>query len=352
MLWANRSPEFLPFGLGTHPRTFRCFASDINSTTVVLRQAALPKLVGAAANTTFLFHDANYTKVIDSQASILLFSIFTPENEMKWETIEPFQNTFNFAPADEILIFAEALAAKIHGHTFMWANQLAPWVNSSLSATELDRALENHINTVLDHFKGRLYAFDIINEMISDSPSAISIFKDNIWTQKFGESAMPKALTYARKADPSIEIVPSINDYGIEGIGPKSNALFQLVQSFQKDGIPLDGIGFQCHFGLGQVPADLQENLQRFADLGLEVAITELDINLRGPGNATSLAQQATDYHMVVSACKAVDSCVSVTVWGISDDHSWISGGNPLPWDAVKSPKPAFFAMADAFEGK
>jgi len=322
------------------------FTNCLGASPIILRKLAAPLFVGAAANTTFLFNDKNYTEVIDTQ-----FSIFTPENEMKWETIEPFQNVFNFTPADEIVKFAQSVGAKIHGHTFMWGNQLAPWVNSSLSATELDRALKSHIDTVLHHFKGKLYAFDIINEMISDTPNVNVTFKDNIWSQKFGEGAMPKALTYARMADPHGPKL-YINDYGIEGIGPKSNALFEVVQSFKKDGIPLDGIGFQCHFGLGQVPSDMQQNLQRFADLDLDVAITELDINLRGPGNATSLAQQASDYHTVVSVCKAVKRCVSVTVWGVSDDHSWINGGNPLPWDAVKNPKPAFFAMADAFQGK
>lgn len=103
---------------------------------------------------------------------------------------------------------------------------------------------------------------------------------------------------------------------------------------------------------LGQVPPTLQANLQRFADLGLDVAITELDINMRGPSNATALAQQAKDYYQVVDACVQTKRCVSVTVWGVSDDHSWIPNGQVLPWDANKNPKPAFFGIADAFQGK
>ena len=166
----------------------------------------------------------------------------------------------------------------------------------------------------------------------------------------------------------------SINDYGIEGINSKSDALFNVVKGFIQDGVPVDAIGFQCHLTLGQVPPTLQANLQRFADLGLDVAITELDINMRGPSNATALAQQAKDYYQVVDACVQTKRCVSVvsplhcrrrsgwmrrvtdggsqTVWGVSDDHSWIPNGQVLPWDANKNPKPAFFGIADAFQGK
>lgn len=105
---------------------------------------------------------------------------------------------------------------------------------------------------------------------------------------------------------------PSINDYGIEGINSKSDTLYDVVKGFIADGVPIDAIGFQCHFTLGQIPTDLEQNLQRFAALGLDVAITELDINLLGPANATALEQQAKDYWTVVNACVNTKRCVSV----------------------------------------
>ncbi|PSR75767.1 hypothetical protein PHLCEN_2v8884 [Hermanssonia centrifuga] len=319
-------------------------AAPSPSQNIILRDLAVPRFFGAAANTTFLFHDVNYTKVIETQ-----FSIFTPENEMKWESIEPEPNGFDFTAADEIVRFAESVNAKVRGHNFMWGNQLPPWVNDTLSATELDRALKNHITTIMDHYRGKLYSWDVINEMISDN-TPNETFKDNIWTQKFGEEAMPKALTYARAVDSQPKLY--INDYSIEGINSKSDALYSVVSSFLADGVPVDAIGFQCHFTLGQIPDTLQENLQRFADLGLDVAITELDINLMGPSNATALEQQAKDYWTVVNACVQTKRCVSTSVWGVSDDHSWIPNGSVLPWNAEKQPKPAFYAIADAFEGK
>lgn len=114
-----------------------------------------------------------------------------------------------------------------------------------------------------------------------------------------------------------ISFVPahsSINDYGIEGINAKSDAMYNVVKGYLADGIPVDGVGFQSHFGLGQVPSTLQQNLQRFADLGVDVAITELDINIGtgNPQNATAFALQAQDYWTVVNACVNVKRCVGV----------------------------------------
>ncbi|OCB91731.1 hypothetical protein A7U60_g1009 [Sanghuangporus baumii] len=335
---------------------------------IIIRNLARPRYFGTAANTTFLYNDQAYTQIISTQ-----FSMMTPENDsmnfLKWENIEPQQNVFNFTGGDEIVRFAKSVNARVRGHTFEWqvyelldssslskrlimkarGNQLAPWVNDSLTATQLDRALENHIKTVLNHYRGQLYAFDVINEMISDN-TPNETFKDNIWTRKFGEIAMPKALQYARETDKNIKIY--INDYGTEGINSKSDTLYSVVQGFIRDGVPVDGIGFQCHFYLGQVPTTIAENMQRFADLGLDVAVTEVDINMRGPENETALAQQAQDYWTIVNACVSTNRCVGVTIWGVSDDHSWLPNGNVLPWNAQKQPKPAFYAIADAFQGK
>lgn len=115
-----------------------------------------------------------------------------------------------------------------------------------------------------------------------------------------------------REGVAAFDIMNSINDYGIEGINSKSDTLYNVVKSFIADGVPVDAIGFQCHFTLNQIPDTLQQNLQRFADLGLDVAITELDINLDGPGNATAFQQQAENYWTVVDACVKTNRCVSV----------------------------------------
>ncbi|KAK7054360.1 hypothetical protein VNI00_003554 [Paramarasmius palmivorus] len=308
--------------------------------TLVLKNLAAPRPFGAAINVSLLSEDEKFTRLAETQ-----FSSFTPEDEMKWGEIEPIQNQFNFTGADGLVQLAESVQAKIRGHNFLWETHLPPWVNETLSATELDRALKHHIEVIMDRYRGKVYAWDVVNEPISDTPNAT--FRETIWTHKFGEASVAKALTYAREADPVPKLY--INDYDIEGINAKSNSLYEVAKSLKRDGVPLDAIGFQAHLTLGQVPSTLRENLQRFVDLDLDVAITELDINMRGPPNATALAQQAEDYHSVVSACVSIERC---TIWGISDDQSWIPDGSVLPWDKNKKPKPAFFAIADAFRGK
>jgi GH35 family endo-1,4-beta-xylanase len=119
----------------------------------------------------------------------------------------------------------------------------------------------------------------------------------------------------------------SYNDYRIEGINNKSNTLYELVKGYLRDGVPIDGVGFQAHFGLGVIPQDIAQNLKRFTDLGLEVTITELDINMRAPANQTNLIQQAKDYYQVVSACVAVPKCTGVV------SQSLLEIGNPNAYD-------------------
>jgi len=268
---------------------------------------------------------------------------------VKWEVIHPFPNVYNFTPADELVNFANSIGARMRGHNFVWGSQLAPWVNDSLTAVEIDKVLQEHIVTIMDHYKkDNIYAWDIVNEIVSDTLN-VSTFKQILWTQKLGEDVVPKAFTYARAANPAVKLY--INDYGIEGLGPKSDALFSIVQGMIKDKVPIDGVGFQCHFGLGQVPPTLQQNLQRFVDLGLEVAITELDINTGSFAPTDAMfQQQASDYFAVVSACANVKGCVSVTTWGIMDNHSWIVGKDVLPWSGTGAAKPAATAIVQAFE--
>ena len=112
-----------------------------------------------------------------------------------------------------------------------------------------------------------------------------------------------------------------INDFNIEGINAKSTAMFDLVKDLKDRGVPIDGIGVQAHLIVGQIPGDLQENLERFTSLGVDVAITELDIRMPLPVTEELLEQQKADYQTVVSACNAVEACVGVTIWDCESLH-------------------------------
>uniref|UniRef100_A0AAU2VED2 Beta-xylanase n=1 Tax=Streptomyces sp. NBC_00003 TaxID=2903608 RepID=A0AAU2VED2_9ACTN len=274
------------------------------------------------------------------------FGMLTPGNEMKWDTTEPSRGSFNFAPADRIVSFAQANSMRLRGHTLVWHNQLPSWV-SGLPAAQVKAAMENHITTEATHYKGKLYAWDVVNEPFNEDGS----FRADAFYNAMGSGFVADALRTARAADPNVKLY--LNDYNIEGLNPKSDAMYNLVKSLKNQGVPLDGVGFQAHFIAGQVPSTFKANLQRFTALGVNVAVTELDDRVQLPANTASLAQQASDYAGVVNTCLAVTGCVGITQWGVGDADSWIPGtfpgyGAATMYDANYRPKPAYTASATA----
>jgi endo-1,4-beta-xylanase len=166
-----------------------------------------------------------------------------------------------------------------------------------------------------------------------------------------GSGYVADAIRTAHNADPNAKLY--LNDYNIEGENAKSNRMYSLAQSLLAQGVPLNGIGFESHFIAGQVPSDLQANMQRFANLGLDVAVTELDDRVQLPATSGELQQQATDYGIIVKACLNVSRCVGVSRWGVGDGDSWIPGtfpgyGAATMYDNDYQPKPAFNAVVTA----
>lgn len=168
----------------------------------------------------------------------------------------------------------------------MWHNQLPDWINS-VPAGELLGVMRNHIANVAGHYKGEVVHWDVVNEAFEEDGTR----RQSVFQQKIGDGYIAEAFKAARAADPNAKLY--YNDYNIEGIGAKSDAVYNLVKSFKQRGIPIDGVGLQAHLILGQVPGSLQQNIKRFADLGVDVAITELDIRMRTPRDAAKDAQQA-----------------------------------------------------------
>ena len=276
------------------------------------------------------------------------FSSITAENAMKWDATEPSQGNFTFTAADAIVTFAQQNNQVVHGHTLVWHSQTPSWVQS-LPAAQMRSAMQNHIDTVVGRYASNpaVVAWDVANEVIDDNANLRSSF----WLQTLGQSYIADAFRFARAADPDATLC--INDYNIEGINAKSNAYFNLVQSLLAQGVPINCIGMQSHLILNQVPSSLQQNIQRFVGLGLQVRLTELDIRMALPRDTTKDQQQANNYAAVFNACLAVDGCAGVTIWGLDDGHSWVPGtfsgqGAALLWDASFNAKPAFTAVHDA----
>ena len=292
----------------------------------------------------------NNTTVTQLQAQ--QFSMLTPGNEMKWDTTEPSNGTFNFTPGQNIVNYAKANNERVRCHNLVWHSQLPSWV-SSLPTNQVQAAMETHITTEVNAYKGECYAWDVVNEPFNDDSTATP--RADVFFNAMGIGYIADALKTAHAADPSAKLY--INDYNIEGMNAKSNAMFSLAQSLLAQGAPLNGIGFESHFIEGQNPTGIQANLQRFANLGLDVAITELDDRFTSlPPSTAGLQQQATDFATTVKACLAVTRCVGVTQWAIGDADSWVPGafsgeGAATMFDQNYNPKPAFTAVQNAIGG-
>ncbi|MFD9460889.1 endo-1,4-beta-xylanase [Streptomyces sp. NPDC060027] len=306
--------------------------------------AAKGKVIGTAVTGSKL--TGTYGDIAGAQ-----FNSLTPGNAMKWGTVEPTRGSFDWAEADRIVAFAQAHSQQVRGHTLVWHSQNPSWLtNGTWTTAELSGLLQNHITTEVTRYKGKLAAWDVVNEPFNEDGT----YRSTLWYNGLGADYIAQALTWAHTADPSAKLY--INDYNVEGVNAKSTALYNLVKSLKERGVPIDGVGLQAHLVLGQVPGTLQQNIQRFADLGVDVAITELDIRMQLPSDSAKLAQQAADYKAVFDACVAVTRCHGVTVWGFTDSDSWIpdvfSGyGAATPYDENYAPKPAHSAIATSLGG-
>ncbi|KAK7444076.1 hypothetical protein VKT23_015474 [Stygiomarasmius scandens] len=275
-----------------------------------------------------------------------MFGQITAGNSFKWDSTEPAQGQFSFTNSDALAAFAQQNGQILRGHNCVWYNQLPSWVSSGgFDASTLTGILQDHVTTVVDHFKGQIW--DVVNEPFNDDGTQRSF----VFTDTIGPSYIDTALQAAQAADPDAKLY--INDYNIEGSGAKASAMMDLIQDLKSRDIPIDGVGLQGHFIVGELPSDLQETLQAFADLGVEVAYTELDIRTTLPATQDMLDQQQQDYQTVVSACMAVEQCVGVTMWGFTDKYSWIPGtfsgmGAALPWDEDFQTKPAYDGIVAA----
>ena len=231
----------------------------------------------------------------------------------------------------------------------MWHSQLPLWlINGGFLPDEIKNLMLAHIATEAGRYRGAIYAWDVVNEPFADD----GLWRRSIFYDAMGPGYVAIALRAARAADPNAKLY--INDYNIETDGPKMRALYDLVASLSRDGVPIDGVGLQSHFVAGEAPADFRAILQKFAALGVDVAVTELDLRLRLPADRDALKAQAADYASIVAACRSTTRCVGVTTWGITDDRSWIpsffSGyGAALPFDENYRPKPAVQAIIEGF---
>jgi endo-1,4-beta-xylanase len=272
--------------------------------------------------------DTQYTSIAKRE-----FGMVTAENEMKIDATEPQQGQFSFGNADRVYNWAAQNGMEVRGHTLAWHSQQPGWMQS-MSGTTLRNAMRNHIKGVMAHYKGKIKYWDVVNEAWDDNNT--SRRQSNL--QASGNDWIEDAFKTARAADPDAKLC--YNDYNIDNWSwGKTQNVYKMVKDFKARGIPIDCVGLQGHFNSGSsYNANYRTTLSSFAALGVEVAITELDVE-----NANS-----TWYSNITKDCLAVSKCIGITVWGVRDKDSWRSNQSPLLFDNSGNKKAAYTSVLNA----
>ena len=335
-------------------------SGEARTQTLRERADARGVLVGAAVRPSLLLSEPRYAATLARE-----FNLVEPENDMKWAALRPNRDTFDYNAADQVVAFAEVHRMKVRGHTLVWGWSNPEWLtNLHAPPAEFSQLLQEHIERVASHFRGKVFAWDVINEAFDEHGKP----KHSIWYDQPGIGLAGRGTAYieqcfrwAHKADP--EALLFYNDAGGETLNPKSDAIYEMARDFRQRGVPIDGVGLQMHiFDLNPDVEGIRKNLARFAALGVQVHITELDVALPvspdGVPIPGDLMKQATIYRQIASACLGTRGCTAVQMWGFTDKWSWIgsashhSKGAGMLFDRNYSPKPAYKAFAEAFSAE
>src|SRR5579859_5863767 len=226
--------------------------------------------VGAAVAVSPLRNVPNYAATLSRE-----FNLVVAENAMKMGSLRPTRDTFDFSDADAIVAFAESNGMKVRGHNLVWHNQLPGWLTQGqFSRDELLDILHQHISTVVGHYKGKILAWDVVNEAMGDD----SKLRSDIWLQGIGPEYIEDAFRWAHEADPDAKLF--YNDYNGEGIGSKANAIYAMVKDLKARGVPIDGAGLQRLVGVNNPhpAAAVRSNIARLGVLCHQAQITEMDV--------------------------------------------------------------------------
>lgn len=313
--------------------------------------------IGAAVN----------KKLIKSHEGLLKkhFNSITAENDMKFIEIHPKENEFTFEKADLLLQFAKENNKKMRGHTLVWHNQTPDWVfsnedGSTISKEDLLLRMKEHISKVVGHYRDDIYCWDVVNEAIDDKTS--EFLRKTKWLEIIGEEYIEKAFLFAHEADPNAMLF--YNDYN-ETNPEKRDKIIKLVKSLKAKDIPIHGIGLQGHWNIVTPTIDeIRESIERYAELGLKLQITEMDISvfefddhradLSAPLEEMLEKQQKLYYDAFSLFREYKDVITGVTLWGVADDYTWLDNfpvigrkNWPLLFDTHHNPKGSFWKVID-----
>ena len=290
------------------------------------------------------------------------YNMVEAEDAMKWWIVRPDAANFDFGPADRMVDFARVHAMRVRGHTLVWDHANPKWIaDRRWTPQELSNLLQAHIARVVGHFRGQVFAWDVVDEAFDEHGHLrASIWYDQPGIGFAGESTryIEQAFRWAHAADPDALLF--YNEAEVETYDAKSDAIVAMVQDFRRRGVPIDGVGLQMHQRDTNPDIErIKRTIARFAALGVQVHITELDIALRADGEGRvfdpeDLVRQAEAYRRIAQACIAQPGCTAIQTWGFTDKYSWVRSyskgakGAALPFDRNYAPKPAYGALKAA----
>ena len=293
------------------------------------------------------------------------FGSLTAENVMKPALIHPEENRYNWDNADKIVAFAKANGMKVRGHTLVWHQQTPAWffkdaTGNTVSKEVLLARLKEHITTVVTHFKGKVYAWDVVNEALDDNDA--KTFRETDWYKICGEEYIAKSFQWAHEADPDALLF--YNDYNTEFPG-KRDKVYNLVKKLKDAGVPINGIGLQGHWNLvNPSEKDLRDALDKYSSLGVKLQITELDVSVYSSAETNPAdnvfttereQKQLEKFKMIFSVFRDYKKVITgITFWNVSDKSSWLDNfpvkgrkNYPLLFDQNLKPKKVYWEVVN-----
>jgi endo-1,4-beta-xylanase len=300
------------------------------------------------------------------------YGILVPENELKWHSLRPSRDRFDFTQSDALFAFAKSHRIKVRGHTMVWHNSVPEWLKNGNSQLDVRQLMVDHIRTVVGRYRGRVHSWDVVNEAILPSDNQLDCLRKSFWFDRVGPDYIELAFRTARDADPHAKL--AYNDYGIEYDRPEDavrrDAILALVHRLQERKAPIDAVGIQSHIKAGAsfpVGKGLAGFIESVRQMGFEVYLTEMDVNeddLQFDDVAQRDLAIARTYRDFLDVALANPAVKAMLTWGISDRRTWLNDGpthhrkrrnrpqRALPFDREYRPKDAFFAIRDSIDAR
>lgn len=350
---------------------------DFSEVTATSLKALAPGLnigvaVPAGGNASSIINSPESKTVIQQY-----FNQLSAENIMKQSYLQPQEGVFFYNDSDELVQYAKDNSLRVHGHVLVWHSQIADWMENFVGEkADWITMMENHVTQVASHFEeagddDTVTSWDVVNEAFLDNGEyrgAKTTNQDDdasVWYENIGEEFIPLAFSAARAADPDAELY--YNDFNLIWNNDKLDAVINMVNNMQANGVPIDGVGFQSHITLNSPDiSTIRAQFQKVVDIRpkVKLKITELDVRMNNDNNtdytiltAARADDQKQYYHDIIEAYLDIvpeDQRGGITVWGIVDGDSWLQNFPaptiewPLLFNDDFTPKPALQGFADA----